>query len=182
MASVHCVWHFSLRGCSSLGSTSINRCNNRLPRPAVRFVLAGVPKRQSCRDTAAARAARSLSHVWPLIRAACVCTHGSLARLIVCMLACLCPGDFWEKARDRMSGRAVECVVWWFCPLSECPCIWFTIVQGVHRYLCLLLVRFYWGILVTLPAKWISSNQTEICKQQLTAFWLQRNMNQADKS
>ncbi len=39
-----------------------------------------------------------------------MCTHGLPACLFVCMLACLCGGDFQEKSRDRKNGTAVECV------------------------------------------------------------------------
>lgn len=87
------------------------------------------------------------SHVWPLIRTACVCMHGLLACLFVCMLACFCQGDFHENSRDRTNGTAVKCVFRRFCPSSECPCIWFVPeqvawrIQNVYLLFGIILLR-----------------------------------------
>lgn len=89
VASVHCMWHFRPCGCSSMWSPPVcSICyHTRLPRPAVQFVLAPFPRWQ-IRENAAA-AARPFSHVWPLIRTACVYMRGLLACLFVCLFACL---------------------------------------------------------------------------------------------
>lgn len=118
------MWHlFTARDILAFADAAV--CG--LLQHTVRFVLARFPRWQNRGDTAAAC---SFSHFWPLIRTACVCMHGLLACLFVCVLACLCPGDFREKSRDRKNGTAVKCVFRWFCPSSECPCIWFATEQS----------------------------------------------------
>lgn len=114
-----------------MASSGVQYCSSyhtRLPRPAVQFVLARFPRWQNRRDTAVAR---SFSHAWPPIRTACVCMHGLLACLFVCMLACSCRGDFQGRNPEieRMAQLWSVCFRR-FCPSSECPCILFVTEQG----------------------------------------------------
>lgn len=128
VASVHCAWHFSLCGCSSMWSPPVysNFYWIGLPRSSVQFVLAWFPRWQNCGDAAA----HSLSHVWPLISTACVCMHGLPACLFVLHARLFVSRGFPEKFKDRKNGTAVKCVFRWFRPSSECPCIWFVTEHG----------------------------------------------------
>lgn len=96
---------------------------------------AGTPAAGRRRGIGQRRAAAGrFSHVWPLIRTACVCTHGSL-RPLVCLHACLfvSRGGFlgviqrwrerlscevWSRAADSVPSTAVS--LYLICSRARC--------------------------------------------------------------
>lgn len=142
VASVHCAWHFSLCGSSSMWSPPVYSSFCRICCP----VCLGW---QNGRDAAA----QWFSHVWPLIRTACVCA------CVVCLYAC---SPVCVKRRNPEIERMAQ--LWSVClgdsslhhSVLVFDLLQSTVAWCIYKTSALLLVSFHW---VTLCAKWISSSK-----------------------